>query len=163
MKREVINTVVGRVGLDFYVLAYVFGRGEARRGVVGVIVRPISVEERDEYMDIGTGRAEEHLEDMWREMAYSGRTTKGLTVWVEETIAFDGESAFFDIYYGEAEDELDRLVAQCDEWDGKVCFWEEVSGGRVFHKDIRFDEVYNENALRLIGVFEGWYEPVVEV
>ena len=155
MEREKIEQVVGRTtDGEYYVLDYVFDEttdNKPFRGAVGSVMRPISIREADEAMEVEN--ATDRYEDVWRECVANGDETRSLDDFVESILMSEGIEAMFDLSYYSIGEEVAKLYNEelpedHDEKD-EAEFSECVGGGRCFSHSLEFDKVHRQDLLDL--------------
>ena len=155
-QQQDVNKLVGiDENGDYYWLDYVF-KDEDFEGAVGTVFRPVSEAQREEIVTLDN--ALEHFEDLWRETVASGTTEESLDEFVKNILRWDGDEAFFDlsdydngckvakVYNSELPDDADESE--------KAEFSECTGGGRCFSYKIKWDKVYDKDALELALSYE---------
>ena len=155
-QQQNVNKLVGRdENGDYYWLDYVF-KDEDFKGAVGTIFRPISESQREDVMSLDNAR--ELFDDLWREAVASGTTDEGLDEFIENSIRWDGDEAFFDLSDYDngckvAEIYNSELPDNADESE-KAEFSECRGGGRCFYPERKWVKIYDKAALKLALKYE---------
>ena len=146
------NKLIGRVGDEYIFLSYVFQHSDSFKGATGNSLRPISQTEYEERTD--PEAIEEAYEDLWREAVRADRTTLGLTEWVKECIASDGEDVYaFDTSYWES-DMWTQIREKTGQTEEEYPVYECIGGGRMFTENIKWDELYEPELWNIIKEYE---------
>lgn len=140
------NKLVGRKGDHYYFCDAIFSYGNSFKGATGTILVPISKDEYDERMS--DSNIESYLEDDWYNAVAAKQTTLGLEDWIEFVRDSDGdENIVFPEIIDDSRSEVLRELGLTEE-DFPVI--ECSGGGRCFHADDEFDEVYDAELLQKI-------------
>lgn len=155
MRKQIdVNKIVGIKDNEVYVLEYVFD-DDGFKGAVGYSMRTLTKQEVEDYRS-----DTEHLRDIWVEAVKSGHTSFGLDDFAEMA---NEEAEMYGRYYcGDDDSFRDKFHDLLDELtdDEKKLLpttdldWTCCGCGRHFDKDMKFDVVFNREALDLIYEYE---------
>ena len=149
-KQKNIKKLVGRIGDNYYVCDYVFKNGEAFRGAVATVLRPISKQEHEDAQDINN--LKDYFADLWAEAAKNRQTTESLEDFVQGTYDNCGDECLWDFSGYEYWDMLREAVPELTEEDYPV--FDCAGGGRSFDVDMKWDAIYDAKAWALIKEYE---------
>lgn len=150
-----VNKIVGVKNGEVYVLQYVFDNN-GFKGATGYSMRPLMKKEVDDFKN-----DTEYLRDIWVEAVQSGNTDLGLEDFAEEA---NEEAEMNDQYYCGDDDsfraDFNDLLDELTDEEKKMLpttdlDWTCVGCGRNFEKGMKFDVVFNKEALDLINEYEG--------
>ena len=138
--------LVGRVENEYYYLEYVF-QDDTFKGAVGAILIPVSFAEMEERRTIFDDDGE-----LWRAAVEAQQTELSHKDWRDRVLAIDGDDAVIDLSwfcdYGEAL--LERLDPKHEVYE----YTEGIGGGRCFHLDMVWDELYAPDLWEIIKQYE---------
>jgi len=157
--REKHNKLVGRKDSEFYFVDDIFKHGDDFMGATGTGVAPVS-KEYHEYATSREGLAERFVDAMSQEewLGVIGRdedefdSEEELEKAIIDSIVDQHRYGQLDPFE-EAYDEEEQMRAIGFSEDEYPIF-EVVSGGRIFSKDMKFDEVYDQELLDRILLAE---------
>lgn len=140
------NKLVARIGDGYYFCDYIF-HDDRFKGATGSIMRPVSEAEAED-------RRENYDEDgeMWKNAVADDRTTLGKDDWWELVLNTDGDEAVYDLSYADTYGEalMELLHNRGEDVELVEC----VGGGRCFHEDTEYDEVFDQELLDKINEVE---------
>ena len=151
--KQNVNKLVGRdENGDYYWLDYVFDDGNGFRGAVGSTFHPVSEAEKEKRMNPENAR--EHFRGLWQEAVKAGSTEESLDDYVQNLIDIDGIDAFFDLSYYDAGCKVAEIYNSEHSKDARppedlAEFSECTGGGRCFDYKIKWEKIYDKDALDL--------------
>jgi len=148
------NKLIGVIGDEYIFLDYVFKHNHGFKGATGTSLVAISQDEYEERTD--PENIKERYEDAWRETVRLGKTTAGLNEWVSIIIYNDGvEECAFDTSYWNS-DMWTEIREKTGHTVEEYPVYECTRGGRMFKKDMQWDELYEPELWKLICEYEDW-------
>lgn len=145
------NKLVGKLDDEYYFLDETFVYDDNFKGATGKALCPVSKEEYEQVTDLDN--VKDLLKEIWQQAVESDNTELGLDDWVQMVIDTDGvEEVVFDTsgWYGKEWDELRALGYSEEEYP--VFEWSRC--GRIFSKNMKFDEVYAPELIKEINKVE---------
>ena len=150
--RDNYDALIGRVDNEFYFLDDIFKYKDGFKGATGTIVMPVN-SQYYEYATSEDGILERFMdamgEDEWLEALQLNRDdfededdlTKAIEDGIYQLYSY-GELHPFEYAGSDIESQMRELSEFADE--SKYPLFEVIGGGRIFGKDVVFDEIYNQ-------------------
>jgi len=150
--RDNYDSLVGRIGDEFYFLDDIFKYKDGFKGATGTIVMPVN-SQYYEYATSEDGILERFMdamgEDEWLEALQLNRDdfededdlTKAIEDGIYQLYSY-GELQPFEDAGSDIESQMRELSEFADE--SKYPLFEVIGGGRIFGKDVVFDKIYNQ-------------------
>jgi hypothetical protein len=150
--RDNYDALIGRMDNEFYFLDDIFKYKDGFKGATGTIVMPVN-SRNYEYATSEDGILERFMdamgEDEWLEALQLNRDdfededdlTKAIEDGIYQLYSY-GELHPFEYADSDIESQMRELSEFADE--SKYPLFEVIGGGRIFGKDVVFDEIYNQ-------------------
>jgi hypothetical protein len=148
-KQTDYNKLVGRIDDEYYFLDYTFDdtlHGGEFKGATATVLRPVSDHEHEERIS----DLSEWFRDSWIGAVGAGETEDSLESWSEWIYKTNGDESIYDLSGQDLWPQLRAIGLSEDDYPLFEC----TGGGRSFSKNMKFDEVYNQELVDIINQFE---------
>ena len=142
------NKLIGRIDKNYYFLDEIFKYDENFQGATGSVMNPLTEAEYNKRVE--NYFETEHMREFWSQAVEANKTDLGLDDWIELVKNTDREEGVIDRSYATTYGkQLKELLGE-----DKVFEVECSGGGRCFYKDMKWDELFNENLWQKIKQVE---------
>ena len=160
--RDNYDTLVGRIGDEYYFLDEIFKYNDGFKGATGTVVMPVS-KEYYEYATSEDGILERYMDAMGEDEWISTLGLDREDFEDEDDLTKAIENGIWQLYYvgelnpfEEVDSDLEEQMRALPQFASSEEFpiFEIIGGGRIFDKEREFDEIYNQELFDKIKEIE---------
>lgn len=148
-RKTTYNKLIGKKDGAYYFLDDIFHYDDNFQGATATVLEPITKQEYEDAKSIDSLK-DRGYDDLWKQAVQCDDTKLGLDEWLQEILDDDGDEGIWDLSGSNLWDQLREIGLTEEEYPVFEC----TGGGRLFSKDMVWDELYNEELWKKIQEVE---------